>query len=132
MIKLLELEDCKLTLALDRTNWKYGKEDINLLILSVCVLGCSLPIYWLELDSRGNSNTQERIELMDRFIAKFGTSRIDYLVADREFMGNDWFTYLNQNEINFAIRIKCNMMLGINGELNKARNVFGNVRQGGV
>lgn len=132
VIKLLDLEDCKLTLALDRTNWKYGKEDINLLILSVCVLGCSLPIYWLELDSRGNSNTQERIELLDRFIAKFGTSRIDYLVADREFIGNDWFTYLNQNEINFAIRIKCNMMLGINGELNKARNVFGSVGQGGM
>jgi len=30
----------KLILALDRTNWRYGKEDINLLVLSVIVKGC--------------------------------------------------------------------------------------------
>ena len=45
ILQLLDLNDCKLTLALDRTNWKYGKKDINLLVLSVCVLGCSLPLY---------------------------------------------------------------------------------------
>ena len=38
-------------------------------------LGCALPIYWLELASRGNSNTRERIELLDRFIVKFGKTR---------------------------------------------------------
>jgi hypothetical protein len=38
ILKMLDIDDCKLTLALDRTNWMYGKQYINLLVLSVCVL----------------------------------------------------------------------------------------------
>ncbi len=111
IITMFELQNCKLTLALDRTNWRYGKGDINLLVLSVCLLGCSIPLYWKELNSRGNSNTAERIALLDLFIADFGTKNIDYLLADREFIGGDWFTYLNKLGINFVIRIKSNMLM---------------------
>ena len=35
ILKMLDIGDCKLTLALDRTNWTYGKRDVNLLVLSV-------------------------------------------------------------------------------------------------
>jgi Transposase DDE domain len=129
VLRLLSLEDCRLTLALDRTNWKYGKEDINLLVLSVCVLGCALPLYWTELDSRGNSNTQERIALLNQFIAEFGVANIDYLVADREFIGNDWFTYLTQTGINFIVRIKSNMLLEANGDIRGAGKIFSRVSQ---
>ena len=33
-ITMYDLNDCKLTLAIDRTNWRYGESDINLLVLS--------------------------------------------------------------------------------------------------
>jgi hypothetical protein len=55
-------------LALGRANWRYGKEDINLLVLSVIVKGCGVPLYWLELESRGNSNTVERKQILKRLI----------------------------------------------------------------
>ena len=44
MLKMFDLLDCKLTLAMDRTNWRYGKKDINLLVLSCCALGTSIPL----------------------------------------------------------------------------------------
>lgn len=131
-MQLLDLNDYKLTLALDRTNWKYGKKDINLLVLSVCVLDCSLRSYRLELDSRGNSNTKEQIELLEQFIAQFVSARIDYLAADREFIGNDWFKYLDDNGISFIVRIKSNMLLKHNGIEVGAGKLFKQVTQGSM
>jgi hypothetical protein len=53
-----------LFLALDRTNWKFGRIDINLLVLAVVVANqFSIPILWKALPKKGNSNTHERIDL---------------------------------------------------------------------
>jgi hypothetical protein len=41
------------------------------------------------LDKRGNSDTQERIELINKYIEWFGSETIDCLLADREFIGNE-------------------------------------------
>ena len=38
--------DEKWLLCLDRTNWKYGKVNINILVLSVAVEGASIPLLW--------------------------------------------------------------------------------------
>jgi hypothetical protein len=35
ILKMLDIDDCKLTLALDRTNWMYGKKYINLLVFII-------------------------------------------------------------------------------------------------
>ena len=44
-------------LTLDRTNWKYGQTNINILVLGVIYKGLSLPILWTFLgDKRGNSD----------------------------------------------------------------------------
>lgn len=128
IINMFELQNCKVTLALDRTNWQYGKKDINLLVLSVCLLGCSIPLYWKELDSKGNSNTCERKELLDMFITDFSSENIDYLLADREFIGTDWFNYLNNLGIKFVIRIKQNMLISVNGILTKCGKLFKSAR----
>ncbi len=112
ILKMYDLSDCKLTLAIDRTNWSYGKKDINLLVLSCCVLDCAIPLYWLELDKNGGcSNNNERQQLLDMFINDLGVEIIDHIVADREFVGKSWFNYLNDNKIPFVIRIKQNMVL---------------------
>lgn len=132
ILKMLDVDKCKLTLALDRTNWMYGKKYINLLVLSVCLLGCSIPLYWIELEGRGNSNTEQRIELLSRFVSNIGADKVDYLLADREFIGEDWFQYLIDAGINFIIRIKSNMRLDTGGNVIKAGNLFNQVSQGGM
>lgn len=106
----------KLILALDRTNWRYGKEDINLLVLSVIVKGCGIPLYWIELDSCGNSNTDERKQIMKSLIDLIGTDKVAYLLADREFIGEDWFAHLFTQDVKFVIRIKSNMLIESEGK----------------
>lgn len=57
---------------------------------------------------RGNSNTQERKDLIERFVRFFGLERIKCLTADREFIGKEWFEYLSNKGIIFYIRIRNN------------------------
>jgi hypothetical protein len=75
------------SLAMDRTNWQFGATDINVLTLAIVYQGVAFPILMLMLDKRGNSDTPERIRIIDRYLKLFGHEMIDYLVADREFVG---------------------------------------------
>lgn len=95
-------------LTMDRTNWQIGQWSINILYLAIVYQGIAIPILWSYLPKKGNSNTAERIALMTRFVAIFGVAKIDYLAADREFIGARWITYLTENNIKFRIRIKAN------------------------
>lgn len=95
-------------LTLDRTNWKFGRREINILMLGIAYRGIAVPIFWTLLPKAGNSNTTERIELMKRFLTVFGREHIRALLADREFVGGDWLSYLQRQQIPFRIRIKQN------------------------
>ena len=97
-----------LILVMDRTNWKLGESNINILMLGVCYKNVAFPLMFRMLDKRGNSNTGERIALVKDFIAWFGRERIDCLLADREFVGEDWLGFLNQENIRYHIRIRNN------------------------
>lgn len=46
------------------------------------------------LDKAGNSNTAERIDLMEQFYALFPTVELRCITTDREFIGGPWFSYL--------------------------------------
>jgi hypothetical protein len=62
------------------------------------------------LDKAGNSNTADRIVLIQTFVNRFGKERIAGLLGDREFIGNEWFGWLRKQSIPFCIRIKKNML----------------------
>ncbi len=98
-------------LSLDRTNWQFGKFSINLLVLAIVHQGVAFPVYWMFLNKKGNSNTAERIAIMEKFIATFGTKSIAWLLADREFVGKKWFKFLRQQKIPFRIRVKQNFQV---------------------
>jgi hypothetical protein len=95
-------------LCLDRTNWQFGRQPINLLVLSVAYKGVAVPLMWSSLNKKGNSSTDERIALMERFRARFGVDRIDCLTADREFRGHQWLAYLIRCQIPFRLRLPKN------------------------
>lgn len=124
LMSFFSLENCKLKLALDRTNWKYGKVNINILTLAIIYKEIAFPIFWKLLNKRGNSNTDERIEIMKNFINIFGISRIDYLLADREFIGKDWISFLKKEKISFIIRIKQNTLIPNYRGINKNAKCF--------
>lgn len=100
-------------LSIDRTNWKFGKFNINIFMLGVVYKGVAFPLLFTMLPKRGNSNTKERIALIDRYIKLFGKESISCLVADREFIGQDWLKYLDDKNIKYHIRIRNNFEIFI-------------------
>ena len=112
-------------LSIDRTNWMLGCFSINFLVLSIVHQGTAFPILWLFLPKKGNSNTKERIELIDQFLTIFGSYKIQYLTADREFIDEEWLRYLINHGIEFRLRIKKNMKISRStGQLAPAANFF--------
>jgi hypothetical protein len=113
-------------LAMDRTNWKFGQQNINVLVIAVVYHGVAFPLMFSMLPKFGNSNTAERIELLERFIRLFGIQALDCLTADREFVGEKWIKYLNDNSIRYHIRIRENfwVLQPHNGKLVKASWLF--------
>ena len=96
------------SIAIDRTNWKFGQTNINILVLAIVYKGVAFPILFKLMPKRGNSHTTERIEIVNHYIQLFGKQTILYMVADREFVGEHWIDYLNFNRIEYHIRIRDN------------------------
>lgn len=97
-------------LVFDRTTWFFGRTPLNLLVLAVSYHGVAFPVYWLYLPHQGNSDTLHRVMLLELFISTFGKNCIDTVLADREFVGEEWFTYLHQQQLRFVIRLKANFI----------------------
>jgi hypothetical protein len=110
IFKLFFTSGGKWYLTMDRTNWQWGKSDINILTLAVVFKGIAIPLYWELLDKRGNSDTNERIAIVQKFIDKFGKDCIAGLLGDREFIGEKWFEWLINERIIFYMRIKKNLI----------------------
>ncbi len=121
----------KWILAIDRTNWKLGKANINILCIGICYKGACFPVVWIPLKKRGNSNTQERIDLLTKFIMLFGSHKIKCLTADREFIGKKWFIHLLTASISFRIRVKNNFIVtSSKGNPAKVKTLFRNLKPG--
>jgi len=118
-------------LTLDRTNWEFGKYKVNFLVLAIAYRGTAIPIMWMLLDKKGSSNYSERKELIDRFIACFGNAVIAGILADREFVSKEWFSYLVKQKISFFIRINWNYLISDSrGSLVNAWQLFSGLRRG--
>lgn len=127
-------EKNNLILVMDRTNWKLGGKDINILMLGISYKNIVFPLMFKMLDKRGNSNTAERIALINDFISWFGSDCIDCLLADREFVGKEWIAFLNDNGIAYHIRIRENFMVFDPKKqvLSKAWHYFNNLKIGEI
>lgn len=99
-------------LAMDRTNWKFGSFEINILTLGVLYKGFCIPLFWKLIPHKGCSSFQDRKEVIDKFIQAFGVQKIDSLVADREFVGKEWINYLIELDIEYHTRLKNNVKIG--------------------
>ena len=124
-------KDKKWKLSMDRTNWKFGTQNINILMLSVITEdGMAIPIIWELLDKKGNSNTKERISIMKRFIEAFGSEKAEVLLADREFFGKEWFQYLKNNGIEFIVRLRKSARVKTKKGYKRVENFFRKVQKG--
>ena len=100
------------TISIDRTEWDFGKTQINILCATVQVGKIGVPVYFEMLDNNsGNSNYQDRIDLLENIMRIIDLEKIDLLVMDREFVGHKWFHWLKQNSIPFCTRVPVNHLI---------------------
>ncbi len=131
VMRMLKLLDRPRLLALDRTNWKLGSADVNMLVLAVVTRRFRIPLMWSLLDHAGNSSTSERMALMQRYLRLFEASSIDALLADREFVGTEWMEFLLENNIPFVIRLKEDMLIHLeDGRIRQFRTLLCKHRSG--
>jgi hypothetical protein len=96
-------------LSMDRTNWKFGQLNINILTIGISWRGTAIPLVWMMLNKRGQSNQSERILLLENllnYLTVDQRKRIRYVLMDREFGAHDWITYLKSKPFSFVIRIR--------------------------
>jgi hypothetical protein len=108
IVGLLGLEGKAWVLAMDRTNWNFGRVTINFLVISVEWNRIGIPLIWALLPKTGNSSTAERIALFDRLAAIFPDMKIVSLTGDREFIGDRWMRTLKERNIQFVLRLREN------------------------
>ena len=97
-------------LIVDRTNWKRGTKNINLFTIGGLMDEVFVPFHWLQLNKGGGSNIEDRkslIEGMFSLAQTVGRSLTgSILLADREFIGHQWFQYLLSKKLSFVIRLR--------------------------
>jgi hypothetical protein len=65
LVSLVPEQD-DLLVTLDRTYWRVGRIEINILMFAIAHQGVAFPIVWTLLGKSGISSTRERRELLDR------------------------------------------------------------------
>ena len=130
IVKLLGLEG-SLKIAIDRTNWQFGAKNLNFFVAAIVYGNISIPIAWLLLDKKGNSSTLERINLTERILKILPKEKIEIILADREFIGEEWLEYLSSARLPFAIRVKKNeRIIHKNGGRMQLCKFFANIKLG--
>ena len=98
-------------LAMDRTNWQFGRTHVNILVVSVILGGVGLPVAWRVLPKstkRGNSNKTHRIAVMEELLLILPADDIRALTMDREFVGKGWLAWLRLTGVCYVVRLKKN------------------------
>lgn len=105
----------QLHISIDRTNWKFGNQNINFLTVTALCKGVGVPLLFELLDKKGNSNTDERKILLKKLMRILPAKQIASFTADREFVGKKWYNFLIINKIPFYIRIKSDTLIEYRG-----------------
>lgn len=117
----------KTVLAIDRTDWKFGRHHINVLMIGIAYRGTAIPLVWKLLGKAGNSSQDERIGLMRGllwFLTNEQRSNIQAITADREFVGHRWLGYLIDQNIDFVIRIRKDALVDKAERTTHAHRIF--------
>ena len=99
------LEGKSKCLILDGSSWQWNGKTYHFLTLSVLYKGVSIPIFWLELGRLGISNQWHRKKLLRMALVLFDLSG-KVLLADREYIGTDWFKALTAACLHVVIRLR--------------------------
>ncbi|MGV2828740.1 hypothetical protein ACLFKQ_12630 [Myxosarcina sp. GI1(2024)] len=100
-------------------------------MLAVVHQGVAYPLMWEFLDKKGNSNSEERIDLLGRFSQEFPDVEIAYICGDREFIGKLWLTYLLiEPTFSFRLRLRESDLISDGQKSLSAKILFAHLQPG--
>ena len=83
------------------------------------------------LEKKGNSNSDERMDLLDQFYNIFPDAQVAYLTGDREFVGKRWLTsLLIEPAISFRLRIRHSNRIFNGKKQLRVSIIFANLKSG--
>jgi hypothetical protein len=81
---LLDFYTEHVTLAVDRTEWKFGRTPVNLLVVAIVHNGFAIAVCWTHLEKAGSSNSDEVTGLLKTLLSSV-KHRTVLVLMDREF-----------------------------------------------
>lgn len=90
---------------LDGTEWSIGSFKLHCLVLAVDYQGIAVPIYFKVYQHKGVLSEKERVNFL-KLADDFCQLTKSIIVADREFIGDDWFTNFHTLSLHFVIRLR--------------------------
>ena len=101
----------RLIIALDRTHW----QDNNLLMVSVIGKQRALPIYWIFIKTKGNSNLNEQMAVLSPVFKLLKPYQL-VVIGDREFRGAQLAYWLKRKKVQFVLRVQESSYVKIRGQ----------------
>ncbi len=95
---------------MDGTEWKIGSFELHVLVLAAQVKGVAIPVYFKVYEHKGVLSENERINFIRKAFVIIDLQE-KLLIADREFIGKEWFSNLTEFGLNFVIRLRKGMYL---------------------
>jgi hypothetical protein len=93
---------------LDATEWEIGNFQLHILTLAIDYQGVAIPIYFQVYEHKGVLSEKERIKFLQIACTYFPLQKI-ILIADREFIGKEWFEEMHKLQICFICRVRRGM-----------------------
>lgn len=126
---LLSFYPDHVTLAVDRTEWKFGLTPINLLVVAVVHNGFAFPVLWCQLGKAGSSNSTEVTKLLEKLHAMLGTRSV-LVLMDREFASRALLAWLRRTSWDFDLRLKRNALVSYRDHTHRVERFFSNLTRG--
>lgn len=105
LLTRLKAKNQPVKLLMDGTSWEFGKTVYHFLVLSVLHEGISIPLFFINLRKKGCSNFQERKRFFQQANKLYNLAGMT-LMADREYVGREWFAFLEKEmKMFYVIRL---------------------------
>lgn len=105
----LDLLNLQLNICyVDATEWSIGKSKLHILVLAADYQGIAIPIYFQCYRHKGVLSEYERIQFIKN-ACQFCSLQAINIIADREFIGNEWFCIFERLNLYFTCRIRQGM-----------------------
>ena len=98
-------------IAIDRTRW----QERNLFVVSLIKNKRAIPLNWMLLDKKGNSNIKEQKRLLKSTLRLFKVYEV-VVIGDREFGNINLANWLSKEGYKYVFRTKSNKYIQQEGE----------------